>query len=147
MEVSLLRASIVSAMFFAALSVRAESGYDAWLRYAPVEGVSTPAVVTVLSPSPVVFSARDELIRGIRGMTGRVLRTASGMPTENSFVLTTLADVPPALRGNVTLKPDGYALRSYAGHVVVAGASERGVLYGTFALLQKIALGEKINGL
>ncbi len=31
--------------------------------------------------------------------------------------------------------------------MIVAGASERGVLYGTFALLRKIAMGETIANL
>jgi alpha-glucuronidase len=133
-------------MIFAALSARAESGYDAWLRYAPVEGVSTPAVVTALNSSPVVLSARQELIRGLRGMTGKIPRAASGMQTENAIVLGMVSDLPAPLRV-ATLKPDGYLLRSVSGNIVIAGANDRGVLYGAFALLQKIALGERITNL
>jgi alpha-glucuronidase len=146
MEGSLLRASIVSAFLFA-LSAQAESGYDAWLRYAPVEGVSVPGVVTALNQSPVVLSAREELIRGLRGMTGRIPRAGSGLQSENAIVLGTLADLPAALRVSATLKPDGYVLRTMNGNIVIAGANERGVLYGAFALLEKIALGERINNL
>ena len=148
MEVFLRQALIVSTVLLA--SLHAESGYNAWLRYAPVEGVSVPAVVATLSVSPVVQSARGEIVRGLRGMTGRTLRLAQGMPTERAIVLGTLVDLRAARHAwqiNPTLKEDGYLLRVIDGNIVIAGANDRGVLYGAFALLEEIALGERINNL
>lgn len=139
---------IVSIPFLTAL--QAESGYNAWLRYAPVEGVAVPAVVVALGPGPLVQTARMEMLRGLRGMTGRVLRAASEIPAERAIVLGTIADLRaarPAWQINATLKPDGYLIRTIDGNIVVAGANHRGVLTGTFALLEKIALGERINNL
>ena len=40
------------------------------------------------------------------------------------------------------LKPDGYELKTIDGKIVITGADDRGVLYGAFALLRKVALGE-----
>src|SRR5690348_18384164 len=64
----------------------AETGADAWLRYAPI-GKQTaqkysalPAAVVVIGDSPVLGSAKDELIRGIRGMLGRTLREDKKLP-------------------------------------------------------------------
>jgi alpha-glucuronidase len=51
----------------------------------------------------------------------------------------------------VALKPEGYWLRTLThggeSYVVVAGADDRGVLYGAFALLRKVAMGERIAAL
>jgi len=68
--------------------LHAETGYDAWLRYAPLASPPRlPAVVTMLDDSAVVKSAQAEIVRGIRGMTGRTLRMASGPPLEDAIVL------------------------------------------------------------
>ena len=42
------------------------------------------------------------------------------------------------------LKPDGYELKTVGGKIVITGADDRGVLYGAFALLRKVALGESV---
>ena len=81
----MLKLGLLSLLACAAL-VRAETGYDAWLRYAPLEGAAlaqyrqtVPAVVAVLDPSPVAMSARAEIVRGVRGMLGRTLREESSV--------------------------------------------------------------------
>ena len=77
-----------------ALSLRAETGHDAWLRYAPVAATQdAPAVVTTIGDSTLLRTARQELVRGLRGMTGKVLRFESGMPKEDAIVLGTLPDL------------------------------------------------------
>ena len=69
----------------ASTSARAETGYDGWLRYAPITDraareryATLPAVVVALGDSPIIVAAQDELIRGIRGMLGRTLRADQG---------------------------------------------------------------------
>ena len=111
-------ASILS--FVLAAAAQAESGYDAWLRY-PSTQSPVAQVITVVGNSPVLESARQELTRGLR-VTGVeiVLRTASG------------------------LKPDGYSLKMDGGKIVITGSNDRGVLYGAFALLRKVALGDPV---
>ena len=57
------------------MMVRGESGYDAWLRYAPVSGLALNQTVAArLGDGALLVSAQRELIRGVRGMTGRTLR-------------------------------------------------------------------------
>src|SRR5579862_3273252 len=134
-----------------AAALHAETGYQAWLRYAPLEGAapSLPAVVSVAGDSPLAVSAQQELIRGLRGMTGRTLRAQAGLPQESAILLGTfaqLAQLAPELRLNATLPADSYWLKTVASganrYLVVAAPDERGVLYGAFALLRKISLGE-----
>src|SRR5260221_1818940 len=106
-------------LFFVVLiagNAHAETGYDAWLRYAPVENPgrywqSMPAVIASSSDSKLVDSARQEAIRGVRGMLGRTLRVGSGLPKENAIILGTLADLQQ-LHITASLKPDGYLLKT-----------------------------------
>ncbi len=74
-------------LLFPAL-LQAETGRDAWLRYAPLDAAPhLPAVVTITDGSPLIQSAQEELVRGIRGMTGKTLRVATGEPIEDAIVL------------------------------------------------------------
>jgi alpha-glucuronidase len=129
-----MRALVIVAMV-AGLG-RAESGYDGWLRYAAVNGagVGLPAAVTVDgAPTVVMESARNELIRGVRGMAGRTLRIER-VPKEGAIVLRVAPE----------LGVDGYSLTSAGSNLVIAGGNDRGVLYGVFALLRRIGTGEAV---
>jgi alpha-glucuronidase len=135
-------------------TLQAETGYDAWLRYAALaKKPSIPAVVASMGDSEVLGSASQELIRGIRGMTGLTLRKESNVPNESAIVLGTLDTVRAAFPGLQLerLEDDAFQLktvrRGSLQFTVIAARNDRGVLYGTFALLRKIALGESIADL
>jgi alpha-glucuronidase len=140
--------------------LRAETGAEAWLRYAPLGETeaarysSLPASVVVLGDSLVLHSAQQEMIRGVRGMLGRTLREAAGQVREESIVLGTipaLQAAAPGLRSPPGLGPDAFWLTTgkVSGFdcIIIAGAGDRGVLYGVFAFLRRIARGESIAGL
>jgi alpha-glucuronidase len=143
------------------VSLHAETGYDTWLRYAALEDGAArqyraivPDVVTALRNGVVEHSAQQELIRGIRGMLHRRLRADSRVPGEAAIVLGTLADfrrTAPQFALVASLEPDGYWLTMVRvngiRYTVVTAANDRGVLYGAFALLRKIALGESVADL
>jgi alpha-glucuronidase len=149
-KASILIASVVAVITPAGL---AETGYDAWLRYAPlgraaaVPYAALPAVIVTAGESPAIASARDELIRGIRGMLGRTLRLERTLTGEGAIVLGTfdaLRQSLPELSPESTLKGDGFRIlrlrSSHPERIIIAAPNDRGVLYGTFALLRKIAL-------
>jgi alpha-glucuronidase len=145
----------------AALALQAETGAAAWLRYAPLDNgarnqyrQALPAAITAFGNSAVSDNARQELIRGVRGMLGKTLRIESRLPREPALVLGTLADLQrqaPQLGLATTLEPDAFWLKTTelggVKYTVVAGSNDRGVLYGAFALLRKIALGQPIENL
>ncbi|HVW85956.1 MAG TPA: alpha-glucuronidase family glycosyl hydrolase, partial [Bryobacteraceae bacterium] len=137
------RVILVLACFALTAGAHAETGHDAWLRYAPVPARNLPAVIAASGDSKLIETARNELIRGVRGMTGRTLRIESGAPKEPAILVGTLRDLK--LNGNVA--PEGYWLKASAGNIIVTGADDRGVLYGAFALLRRIALGEPLLSL
>ncbi|MEP7352467.1 MAG: alpha-glucuronidase family glycosyl hydrolase, partial [Acidobacteriota bacterium] len=144
---------------------RAESGYDMWLRYAPLEAnglraarQSVPVVVSTLGSSTLEASARNELTRGVHGMLDRTLRNASGFSTsEDAILLGTLdelkASAPAIALGfaNTNLVTDSYWLKTVTvngrRYLIVTGPNDRGVLYGAFALLRKLSLGESVTNL
>ena len=139
----------------AALPVaHAETGGNAWLRYTPLEPAAramykrVPAVVFATGSSPVVGAARQELVRGVRSMLGRTLRLESRLPDEDAIVLATY-DALPGIAQDVKIPPErvegSYLLKALPHRLVIAGADERGVLYGVFALLRRIALHREIE--
>ncbi len=145
-------------LFTAALALHAETGRDAWLRYAALDEPlrtqyrdSVPPVVAVLGESPVEATAQAELIRGVRGMLGRIPRAQTGKPVESAIVLGTLDEIrraAPEWKLDGALAADGFWLKTVlAGRtrfLVIAAANDRGVLYGAFTLLRKMTLGDAI---
>src|SRR5512140_3115476 len=102
------------------VGLHAETGYNGWLRYEPLASPpALPAVVSIAGDSVVLRTAQQELIRGVRGMTGRVRRAESGTPRENAIVLQT---------GAAGLSADAYSLQSDGPNFRISGGSDRGVL-------------------
>ena len=146
-------------MLFACAAL-AQSGEDAWLRYARLDPhvasryASMPTALVTLGHSSVSRSGQTELLRGIQGMLGRTLRIDIGAPTGPAIIAGTVEQVraldasfdPP---GN--LQADGFALIStrIKGQeaLIITGGTDRAVLYGAFALLRKIAQAEGISAL
>jgi len=144
-----------------ALPARAENGRAAWLRYAPLEATAAerardvvPQFVTTLGSDPPLLRAQDELQRGVSAMIGRELRTSPRIVNDGTIVIGVLARIrqtAPFLAPAGTLPADGYSLRTVrvanASYVVIAGGTPRGALYGAFAFLRRLALGESMTGL
>ncbi|MGO9586252.1 MAG: alpha-glucuronidase family glycosyl hydrolase [Limisphaerales bacterium] len=161
MKLRVLTVSLIVALFAPVLNLPAETGYDAWLRCEQIDDPrmaqrydSLPAVVIMLDDSAVAKTAQTELVRGVRGMLDRILRIENTLPGENAILIGTfdaVKKVLPAFTAPTNVIEDGFYLRTMAagGHeyLVITGPNERGVLYGTFALLRKIALRESITGL
>ncbi len=150
----------LSAFFLAGIS-RGETGYDAWLRYPPITERAVmdlyehlPATVVTLGASPPLASAQQEIVRGVQGMLGRTLRISQDPVQENMILLGTLESVKrvlPQLDPPRGLIEDGYSLGTVAsaGHqiLLVTALNDRGVLYGAFALLRRLALHERVDQL
>ncbi len=156
-----LFATVIPAVLLLPLRAFSETGYEAWLRYAPVGDAALrsyystlPATVVALGDSPVIGSARDELLRGVRGMLGRTLRVEKQLPNEDAIVLGDFAELrraAPELKLEGDLPEDAFWLKTVTisgrSFLVIAASNPRGVLYGTFALLRRIALLRPITDL
>jgi len=129
----------------------------AWLTYSPVDtahvfpaGTPVPDTILRLGDSALENTAANELHRGFEGMLHRILRsdTRTNLPERacNLIVVGTASEIAqwrPSLREQKALAPEGFHLRRITSGkdtlLVVAGADERGSLYGSFALLRMIA--------
>jgi alpha-glucuronidase len=142
----------------ACCALHAETGRDAWLRYAPLDAAAArryaslvPATVTALDENAMVLSGRDEIVLGVRRMLGKELRVEASVPKDGAVLLGTLAEIHAAMPGialPASLDADGFWLKNAtaggAHYLVIAGTDQRGVLYGAFALMRRIALGESL---
>lgn len=126
--------------FLLCAALHAETGHDAWLRYTPHANV--PQTFMVGARSPVMNSVRDEWARAVRGMSGQAARVVT-TPQDGTVEFT--------IRTDAGLAPDEYSLKTetVSGKrvTVVTGSTDRGVLYGMFALLRKIETGESFTNL
>src|SRR5437016_9518661 len=129
-----------------------ESSHDAWLRYASIgemargKYASLPAAVVVLGDSSTLGTAQGELIRGVKGMLGKTLRTGKGPPREKAIVLGTLASIQavvPGFHAPHPLSAEGFWLTSGQvrgmGCFIVPPMIDRGVCLGGLGYLTRIA--------
>ncbi len=127
---------LLLSLLLVSVSIRAETGEDAWLRYR----VPNPAAVIQLDKTPEVDSARREISRAVN--------------FGGSIILATVAEFKqsyPQIAVPSGLDSDGYYLHTAKINrkpvIVVASPTSRGVLYGAFALIRHAAQGETLAGL
>jgi alpha-glucuronidase len=92
------------------------------------------------------------MLRGVRGMLGRTLRIESAGTSEPALLVGMLDDLRRAEPQSAlpdSLPEDGCLLKTVTlrgfRRLIVAASNDRGVLYGVFALLRRIALGEQVD--
>jgi alpha-glucuronidase len=154
-----LQVAVLVAMFVCAAGpeqIFAETGAEGWLRYAALDSKSAkayaalPSHVAVLGDSLVLESAREELLRGLTQMLGRRETVVTGVG-ESAIILGTLEQIhalAPGVQYQQELSEDAYWLKNarIAKHecLIITAKTDRGVLYGVFAVLSKIGRGESI---
>ena len=138
----------------------AENGNDAWLRYAPITDPTVratyeavPDVVVAIGESEVIHTAREELVRGLRSMLGREVRSANPPVSTSIILVGDVKDVRAALPNARVPEPsadEGFWIGTVPGRrrsvLAIAGRGERGVLYGSFELLRRVALHRAVVG-
>jgi alpha-glucuronidase len=155
--VVVLEALLLSAVPY---SLLAESGQDAWLRYARLDPraaamySSLPRIVVSPGDSPVLNSARQELIGGLHDILGGDFRTATTLQQRPVFLVGTLNSLGTVVADMISplnLPEDGYwiAEANLGGSpcILITAKNDRGVLYGVFAFLSKIAREETLPSL
>ncbi len=150
-------------LLIAASPLRAEDGYDLWLRYVKVADAaklaSYRAAITqlvVAGDSPTMQATRDELARGLRGLLGAEVPNASAATLDGALVVGTPKSSPAiaALALSADLKragDEGYVLRATRVNgkraIVVAANTDVGALHGAFALLRRIQTNQSLANL
>lgn len=143
--------SVCLALVAATGLASAETGIDAWLRYAPFPGAEqyldrVPSAVLALNNtvgSPV-YTAAQELLTGIGGIFGKEVAQAAPGHSNGAAVVGTVEQFRMANRAvntTETLIEDGYYLDVQGPTVTIVGQNERGALYGAFKYLSLVAQG------
>lgn len=158
-----MRVLSVLIVFLLTLTLRADDGYRLWLRHDRIGDVAVhqalaAQLVELVLPaatSPLVESARDELIAGLRSMLGVDIAVGSAMTDKPSLTLARASE--PWLAAHFTaseleaLGNEGYYLRHLVHkgvpRVLIVARNDAGLLYGAFALLRHFQLGGKAKGL
>jgi alpha-glucuronidase len=157
-----IAAAVVLAVV-AAAGVRAEDGYEVWLRYRPLAGPGVierarRAVTQVVmpTPSPTLKVAKDELARGLRGLLDTDVPLADTVGRDGVVVAGTPASSP--LVASAGLEADlqrvgqeGFSIRSVRigarRATVIAANTDVGVLYGVFRFLRLVQTDQPLEGL
>ena len=130
--------------------VTAESGIDAWLRFAPLpNGYSDnqviPSNIYILntSDSSPVNTAGNELKHGIQSIFGQSIELTSKPCNASSTIVVGTVDQYRRTCGPFIdvpqIEEDGFWLSIKNGIVHILGQNERGSLYGTFEYLSMLA--------
>ena len=155
------RAWLTLVLWIAAVTVRAETGHDLWLRYVPADAAQREAyrsavtAIVVPSTSPTGDAIAAELTRGLKGMLGvDVARVARPQRPGALIVGTPTSPLIAALGWNDRLSrlgAEGYVIRSATvegrAATVVASQGEAGALYGAFHLLRLMQTGQPLSAL
>ena len=151
---TVVRCLLVALLVLAPTRVRAEDGYELWLRYRQVtdsarlvEYRASLSHIVMQGNSPTLRVAREELGRGLRGLIGRTVVVDTDLKSHGSIV----AGTPASTRAIAALElrrelaeagPEGFVIRRQvvAGRrsIVIAANSDVGVLYGVFHLLRQV---------
>lgn len=144
-------------------TLRADDGYRLWLRYEPLAGAAVgdvqagaiSEIVVDAAASPLLASARAELVRGLGGLVGRELPVVRQATRAQALVLAQAG--APEVAGHFSpaeleeLGAEGYRLRRVvhdgAPRTLIVANHEVGLLYGAFALLRHLQLGGRTEGL
>jgi alpha-glucuronidase len=127
----------------------------AWLRYKALRESAAylPTSIAIVGNGSLLRTAGGELARALAGAP-KAEGPTSSLPAKNAFVLgrwSAIHPLFPELRLAHALSDDGFWLKTVerkgAKYWLIVGGNDRGVLYGTFALLRQIAENQNVSKL
>jgi alpha-glucuronidase len=146
-----------------ASALRAEDGYRLWLRYDLIADESLrrtyagafSEIAGPENPSPLVVSAHQELVTGLRGLLDVDLPIVRQATRDQALILGTPRDPWIAsVISEADLREagvEGYIIRRIAhegGHrTLIVANRDPGLLYGAFALLRHLQTHQSLDGL
>ncbi|MGD9994424.1 MAG: alpha-glucuronidase family glycosyl hydrolase [Salinivirgaceae bacterium] len=149
---------ILLAFFSISLSLKAENGYDLWLRYAPISNTKlvqdyqkTLGQIAVPGNSQTQQIIRDELQRALPQMLNFMPTIKSTSNDEATLWIAKLNELPDsytssALASADALGNEGYQLYQLRkGKLLITANTDVGLLYGTFHLLRQLQQQLPIN--
>ncbi|MGZ5221259.1 MAG: alpha-glucuronidase family glycosyl hydrolase, partial [Chitinophagaceae bacterium] len=153
---------LLFALLIATACIRAEDGYDLWLRYKLVNDSkllstyrNTISGLNIKTNSPTLLATKEELENGLKGLLGKIIPLQSslqngsilaGTPSQSSIISTLISAKQLADAGK-----EGFVIRSvsYQGKkmIFIAANKDIGVLYGCFHFLRLLQTHQSISSL
>jgi alpha-glucuronidase len=142
-----------------AQGVRAEDGYDLWLRYTAIEKpwserYHARASLLVSEGTGAQQAARDELSRGLAGLLGTSIPIGKEITGPGAIVIGTPASSPMIAGLRLDLRAagdEGFRIRSVTLNgqpaTVIAANRDIGVLYGAFHFLKLLQTRQPVESL
>ena len=153
---------LLLALLLTAIYIRAEDGYDQWLRYKIVDDPkllsayrNTISGINIYADSPTLIAAKEELANGLKGLLGRTIPMQTS--AQNGSILATTAsqssliqELIPANQLTAAGK-EGFIIRSvnYQGKkmIIITANNDIGVLYGSFHFLRLLQTQQPITSI
>lgn len=139
---SLFCCALACAASLAASPSDGDDGYRLWLRYEPVTDAAAKAdylkytaFIAQGAPGEITGSASQELQTGLKLLFGKTVPAVASAGSRTGGIVFALHPATgdlPAL--------EGYNIGLSSGNIVISAQSERGILYGTFALLRHMQM-------
>lgn len=139
--------------------VRAENGYDLWLRYVPIKNSTLllqykkqTASPVILGASPTADIARKELKTALTGLTGNRYIVNSTIAASSAFIAGTVKS-SAVLSALVTkeelnrIGDEGFIIKAKPGKTFITGNTDIAVLYGIFHYLRLLQTNQQVSNL
>lgn len=151
------RIAFILVIFITALC-KAETGYELWLRYQPIDNAGYVNAckqlirsLEIKGNSPTLRAARSELERGLNGM----LRINLPLSSSGSILLSKPENIPgitPAIKGPLSKAGrEGFLIKTIAtggkNRILITGNTDQAILYGVFHFLRLVQTEQSIQKL
>ena len=148
-------------LLFSSLVIKAENGYELWLRYNLIDDhkvlvnyQNKISSINVNGTSLTILSAKEELLKGLSGLIGKKIADKcplekgciiAGTPSSSQYIL------PDTRKLLQQVGAEGYVLQTKnilsKKVIVIAANTDIGVLYGVFHFLRLLQTHQSIDSL
>jgi len=139
--------------------LKAENGYDLWLRYKKISSTSLLDQYKKQITSPVVFGSsqtiaiiKTELTQAFSGLTGISYKILSSPDKSSSFIAGTVSS--STIISSIITKDElnligneGFIIKTRPSKTIITGNTDIGVIYGVFHFLRLMQTQQSISNL
>ena len=150
-------------LFLQVIPLRAENGYDLWLRYLPVNNATlrnsylkAVTAIAISGSTSTIRVVKTEIENGLSGLLQKKPTFSNQVQKNGTLIIGTPA-AQPLLKGLKlekdlsTLGNEGYLIQSRSINgkkcTIITANTETGILYGTFHFLRLIQSNQPISNL
>ena len=154
-----MRKALLIIFFVSPVLLKAENGYELWLRYKKVTNVSLLDQYKKQINAPVVFGKsqtiaiiRSELLLAFSGLTGNSYKIASSPVASTGFLAGTFSssDIISSIVPKDELSrlgTEGFIIKTKPGKTIITANTDIGVMYGVFHFLRLMQSQQSIADL